>query len=128
MDDNVMAEINITPFTDVLLVLLIVFMILAALVVPPGFERTIGKAPANPSPVTILNTVPIVIDSVQHIRVDGVATTAKGLYPAMQRLAARRHSPRVTLYADTRARYEVVIRVLDAAKSAGIHDVAFVTE
>jgi biopolymer transport protein ExbD len=34
-----LCEINVTPFTDVLLVLLIVFMILAALVVPPGFER-----------------------------------------------------------------------------------------
>ena len=40
-DQEVMAEINITPFTDVLLVLLIIFMILAALVAPPGFrERT----------------------------------------------------------------------------------------
>ena len=38
-DDAVMAEINITPFTDVLLVLLIIFMILAALVAPPGFEK-----------------------------------------------------------------------------------------
>jgi biopolymer transport protein TolR len=38
-DDNVMAEINITPFTDVLLVLLIIFMILAALVTPPGFQK-----------------------------------------------------------------------------------------
>jgi biopolymer transport protein ExbD len=36
-DDAVMAEINITPFTDVLLVLLIIFMILAARVAPPGF-------------------------------------------------------------------------------------------
>ena len=34
--EGVMAEINITPFTDVLLVLLIIFMILAALVTPAG--------------------------------------------------------------------------------------------
>ena len=38
-DDEVMAEINITPFTDVLLVLLIIFMILAALITPPGFQK-----------------------------------------------------------------------------------------
>jgi len=38
-DEDVMAEINITPFTDVLLVLLIIFMILAALLTPPGFEK-----------------------------------------------------------------------------------------
>jgi biopolymer transport protein ExbD len=35
-ESDVMAEINITPFTDVLLVLLIIFMILAALAAPPG--------------------------------------------------------------------------------------------
>ncbi|HKW45173.1 MAG TPA: biopolymer transporter ExbD, partial [Candidatus Eremiobacteraceae bacterium] len=38
-DDGPMAEINITPFTDVLLVLLIIFMILAALNTPPGFQK-----------------------------------------------------------------------------------------
>ena len=38
-EDEVMSTINITPFTDVLLVLLIIFMILAALVAPPGFEK-----------------------------------------------------------------------------------------
>ena len=50
-DQEVMAEINITPFTDVLLVLLIIFMILAALVAPPGFEKELPNktriAPTN---------------------------------------------------------------------------------
>ena len=46
-DDEVMAEINITPFTDVLLVLLIIFMILAALVTPPGFQK---NCPTSPIP------------------------------------------------------------------------------
>jgi len=47
-DEEVMAEINITPFTDVLLVLLIIFMILAALVAPPGFEKELpNKNPNN---------------------------------------------------------------------------------
>ena len=44
-----MAEINITPFTDVLLVLLIIFMILAALVAPPGFEKELPNKNNNPS-------------------------------------------------------------------------------
>ena len=42
-----MAEINITPFTDVLLVLLIIFMILAALVTPPGFEKELPNHSNN---------------------------------------------------------------------------------
>ncbi|HEX3466954.1 MAG TPA: biopolymer transporter ExbD, partial [Candidatus Elarobacter sp.] len=50
-DDAVMAEINITPFTDVLLVLLIIFMILAALVAPPGFEKQLPDSNDNPPPL-----------------------------------------------------------------------------
>src|SRR5476649_2617329 len=49
--DEVMAEINITPFTDVLLVLLIIFMLLAAMMTPPGFQKSLadsGKAPPHP--------------------------------------------------------------------------------
>ena len=46
-DEEVMAEINITPFTDVLLVLLIIFMILAALVAPPGFEKELPNKNSN---------------------------------------------------------------------------------
>ncbi|MBD5656625.1 MAG: biopolymer transporter ExbD, partial [Candidatus Eremiobacteraeota bacterium] len=49
-DNDVMAEINITPFTDVLLVLLIIFMILAALVTPPGFQKELPNT--NNSPPT----------------------------------------------------------------------------
>lgn len=44
LEDGIMAEINITPFTDVLLVLLIIFMILAALVAPPGAARVYAAA------------------------------------------------------------------------------------
>jgi len=127
-DEEVLAEINITPFTDVLLVLLIIFMILAALVVPPGFERTLDNPPKPAHHITIANSIPIVIDSNQRIRVDGTPTTVPGLYIAMHALAQHRQHPRIALYADARARYELVIRVLDAAKIEGIRDVSFVTQ
>ena len=51
-DDEVMAEINITPFTDVLLVLLIIFMILAALVTPPGFQKQLPDKSTTPTKST----------------------------------------------------------------------------
>ena len=61
-DDEVMAEINITPFTDVLLVLLIIFMILAALVTPPGFQKNLPDKSDNSPAATKKN------DNIQVLR------------------------------------------------------------
>src|SRR5207248_7120687 len=123
-DEEVMAEINITPFTDVLLVLLIIFMLLAALLTPPGFERQLSN-PGRSTAATISQRVIVTIDRHGAIAVDGKMTSERGLYAAMSHAGAKAH---VSLYADARSPYGLVIRVLDAAKVAGIRDVAFVTQ
>ncbi len=109
-DDSVMAEINITPFTDVLLVLLIIFMILAALVAPPGFEKTL-RDPSSIPPThrTAPHTIEVVVNERDTIFVDGKPSSAHALYTDLQ------------------ASYATIIRVLDAAKVAGLEDVGFVT-
>jgi len=123
------TEINITPFTDVLLVLLVIFMILAALVVPPGFERRLGSACerciVDPPKVS---TALVAIAKDGTIAVNGTRTSEQGLYGIFGRIAARDARTKVQLVADTRARYALVIRVLDAAKAAHITDVSFVTQ
>jgi biopolymer transport protein ExbD len=126
--ESLMAEINITPFTDVLLVLLIIFMILAALTIPPGFERTLERPSTAPHHLSVLHSVPVVIGRDKRISVNGVTVSVPALYGAMERLHRREPQVRVALYADAHARYGLVIRVLDAAKAAGIKDVSFVTE
>jgi biopolymer transport protein ExbD len=125
--ESVMPEINITPFTDVLLVLLIIFMILASLAIPPGFERTLQQ-PGSAHRMTFSHAVPVVITQDGRIRFNGVDVSQNGLYAAMNALHEKQSHARIALYADARARYGLVIRVLDAAKAAGITDVSFVTE
>ena len=123
-DSAVLSEINITPFTDVLLVLLIIFMILAALLMPPGFERQF----AQPGKTTALVTSPRIAVSINRrgdIRFDGAPVSVQGLYASMARVGAKAH---VSLYADTHSPYGLALRVLDAAKLAGIRDVAFITQ
>ena len=122
------SEINITPFTDVLLVLLVIFIILAALVVPPGFER---KLPCNCNPAPPAHQVQPVVVSITRdgaIAVNGERTSEMGLYGILQRAAARQPRMRLQIFADARARYGLVIRALDAAKGAAIGDVSFVTQ
>jgi len=127
-DEEVMAEINITPFTDVLLVLLIIFMILAALVTPPGFEKELpnnNNAPTQQK--NQKNDIEVAVNNRGVIFVDGQRTDQTGVYSVMINERAKRGNRHVSIVADAKAPYGVIIRILDAAKIAGLEDVGFVT-
>ncbi len=79
-DETVMAEINITPFTDVLLVLLIISMILAALVAPPGFEKTLrDPSSAPPTHATAARIIDVAVNERGAIFVDGRRSNERAL-------------------------------------------------
>jgi biopolymer transport protein ExbD len=124
-----MAEINITPFTDVLLVLLIIFMILAALVAPPGFEKQLpDKNNSNaPQQQKKQDNIEVLVNEQGVIYVDGKRSDAKSIYADMQSVERKKGHRHVSLTADVKAPYGVIIRILDAAKIAGLEDVGFVT-
>ncbi len=128
-DDAVMSEINITPFTDVLLVLLIIFMILAAVATPPGFQK---ELPNNNAPNTAQQNnkkdIDVEVNNRGVIFVDNARTDETGVYAAMAN-AARTHGAKthVSITADAKAPYGVIIRILDAAEEANLEDVGFVT-
>jgi biopolymer transport protein ExbD len=129
-DDEVMAEINITPFTDVLLVLLIIFMILAALVTPPGFEKELpnsSNAPSTPQNDQKKN-IEVVVTKNNQIFIDSKQTDLRSIYGDMADVARRRgNKTHVALTGDLKADYGIIIKILDAAKLSGLDDVGFVT-
>ncbi len=127
-DEEVMAEINITPFTDVLLVLLIIFMILAALVTPPGFEKQLPNSSNSQSTANKnKNDIQIIVNEKGTIFVDGTKTDTKGIYRVMYDTIKKRGKKKISLTSDIKAPYGVIIRILDAAKRAGDENVGFVT-
>jgi biopolymer transport protein ExbD len=128
-DEEVMAEINITPFTDVLLVLLIIFMILAAIVTPPGFEKQLPNKSDN-SPQTKDDphkNIEVDVNSKGQIYVDAIPATEATIYRVMYDASVKKPHKHVSITADTKAPYGIIIRILDAAKEAGLDDVGFVT-
>jgi biopolymer transport protein ExbD len=128
-DDDVMAEINITPFTDVLLVLLIIFMILAALVTPPGFQKQLPNK-SNPNRVNNddkRKTIEVDVNERGVIFVDGKRSSEQAIYGDMADVEHRRGDLHVSIVADAKAPYGLIIRILDAARLAGLDDVGFVT-
>jgi len=127
-DAEVMAEINITPFTDVLLVLLIIFMILAAIQTPPGFEKELPNHSNNNSTKNINhNDIEVDVNNKGVIYVDGTKTDTVGIYRVMYDASKKKPNHHVSIIADAKAPYGVIIRILDAAKEANLNDVGFVT-
>ncbi len=128
-DSEVMAEINITPFTDVLLVLLIIFMILAAISAPPGFEKQLGKSSNAPTVITNThNNITVMVNDKGVIFVDGTRADAQSIYSVLGADVRKRgRNKQISLIADAKAPYGIIIRILDAARLAGDDNVGFVT-
>ena len=136
-DTEVMAEINITPFTDVLLVLLIIFMILAALSAPPGFQKQLPKknnAPQNVTKNQLIHSIDVEVTAKNRIYIDAKEVPSERLYQVMADTVAfhQKHEPtyntHISLIADEDASYNTIIKILDAARQAGDDDVGFVTQ
>ncbi|RDC73480.1 ExbD/TolR family protein [Rhodovulum sp. 12E13] len=122
-----MAEINVTPFVDVMMVLLIIFMVAAPLLtvgVPVRLPET--AAEALPSITEEPLTVTLTADG-------GVAimTTEVGqgeLVPRLQAVAAERADTRIFLRADGAIPYERVMQVMGALNAGGFNDIGLVTD
>src|SRR5579863_9762416 len=131
--DVTMAEINVTPFTDVLLVLLIVFMLLATLSVAPGFEKKNAKPCEGCDRGQTRTPIVVEVGSSDRIAVDDAVVASDGIYGAMAAAIARhasdprRLSTHIELIGDTSAPYATIVRVLDAGREAGDDDVGLVT-
>ena len=127
-DGVTMSEINITPFTDVLLVLLIIFMMMAALVAPPGFQRHFPCGCNRHHAAPAAQPLEVTIDARGNVRIGDRATDALGVYADLRRGLAVAKTRAIALDAAAKAPYGAILRVLDAAKAAGDANVTLVTQ
>ena len=119
------SEINMVPFIDVMLVLLIIFMVTAPLITPSMIALPkVGKAAAQPQ-----NPVQIMIGKDEAIQikvkttstpsnVNSVAADIAKLEPKVK-LAAAEAVP-VVISADKSIKYETVVKVMDNLQKAGV--------
>ncbi len=122
-----MAEINVTPFVDVMLVLLIIFMVTAPLMAS-AVPVELPESRANPMEQDP-NQITISIDRAGFIYLDDVAVEAGGLPAALDAVAASGGAtpPAVTLRADTGLDYGRVMAVMGELNRAGFNSIALVT-
>jgi len=121
-----MAEINVTPLVDVMLVLLVIFIITAPLLsYAIKLDLPNDPAPAaEPAPATIR----LSIDAEGTIHWDADAVTDDQLRSRLASAAAGASVPEVHVRADKATRYERIAFVMSAAQQAGLTKIGFVTE
>jgi len=123
----VMSEINITPFVDVMLVLLIIFMVAAPMLtvgVPIELPDTAAKAmPDEPEPPL---TISLAADGRVFIQETEVAEGE--LIPKLAAIAAERTSDKVFLRADGALDYARVAAVMGALNAGGFNNIGLVTD
>ncbi|GAA5048749.1 MULTISPECIES: ExbD/TolR family protein [Erythrobacteraceae] len=122
-----MAEINVTPFVDVMLVLLIIFMVTAPLLAS-GVPVELPESRANPMDQDP-EQVTIALDREGFIYIDDVLVEAGALEQALDAISgpAGAEKPLIALRADTGLDYGRVMAVMGELNRAGFNSISLVT-
>ena len=127
-DDSVLADINVTPLVDVMLVLLIIFMI-ATPMLHQGVEVTLPEM-ESPASLAIRDEDPLILTIAQndlvYIRDEPVATAL--LVDRLLPMLELRDYEAVFVKGDEEVPYGRIIDVLDVLERADIHRVSLVVE
>jgi biopolymer transport protein ExbD len=115
-EDDVMSTINITPFTDVLLVLLIIFIILASVTKEPKLPDAYNRQKVTPSQIVVI------IDGHDNIQIGAKTVSIRDAGAAFHALqeATGGQFKSVIIKADPKADYGTVLQVMDAARQVGL--------
>ncbi|MEY5003216.1 MAG: hypothetical protein RL678_1025 [Pseudomonadota bacterium] len=120
-----MAEINVTPMVDVMLVLLVIFIITAPLFTHAVKLElpTASSAPAPEKPESIT----LAINAEGKLFWNNTAVTMDELGARFTTAAQKTPQPELQLRADKSTRYEIIAQVMSAAQTNGMTKIGFVT-
>ncbi len=117
-DGNMMSAINITPFVDIVLVLLVVLMVSSVSIVKASLEVDLPKAASAGEAVS--STLNIVITDDGALLVDGAPTTTTALAALVRTQRADNPKLQAVIAADKSVAYEHVIDTIDLVKQNGV--------
>lgn len=123
---QLMSEINITPFVDVMLVLLVVFMVTAPMMIS-GINVDLPKTTSSPlsgkdEPLTITVT------DKEMVYIQDVAIEKKDLVAKLEAITKAKKDSRILVRGDKKVNYGVVMEVVGSINAAGYNHISLVTE
>ncbi|MBC6442457.1 MAG: protein TolR [Rhodobacteraceae bacterium] len=122
-----MSEINVTPFVDVMLVLLIIFMVAAPLLTV-GVPIQLPKTAAAPLPRKEEEPLALAISADGQLVLQNEPIKREQLIPHLRTVAAERKDARVFLRADGAVPYARVMEIMGALNAGGFRNIGLVTE
>ena len=121
----VMSEINVTPFVDVMLVLLIIFMVAAPMMtvgVPIDLPETQAKAlNSDTQPITVS------VNPAGEIFLQETPIAIEEVVPKLEAIATTGYNERIYVRGDTNADYGTVMKVMARISAAGFKNLGLVT-
>lgn len=122
-----MSEINVTPFVDVMLVLMIIFMVAAPLLTV-GVPIKLPETAANAMPTEQEEPLTITLTADGLILLQNSEVGDTELIPKLQAIAAERASDKIFVRADGAVAYERVAQLMGALNAGGFNSIGLVTE
>jgi biopolymer transport protein TolR len=122
-----MSEINVTPFVDVMLVLLIVFMVAAPLLTV-GVEVNLPKTAAEALPSESEEPLTVTLTAEGTIVIQTTETPEADFLTRLRGVAQERSDDKVFLRADGSIPYSKVMEVMGAMNAAGFGNIGLVTD
>ena len=122
-----MSEINVTPFVDVMLVLLIIFMV-AAPMLTVGVPIELPKSAAQPLATEQEEPLTIALSSDGKIVLQNIEIKNENLIEKLVAVAEERTNNKVFLRADASVNYAAVMEVMGALNAAGFNNIGLVTD
>jgi biopolymer transport protein ExbD len=130
-DDAIISEINITPLTDVMLVLLIIFMVTATFFVSePALRVELPPAVSSELVTREQGEITVIVSRDGTLLVAGQPVAEKDLTTALmaQARAVKSKDKVVVVRGDREAAYGKVIWIMDAARLVGLRHVSLATQ
>ncbi|MCP5087097.1 MAG: protein TolR [Rhodobacteraceae bacterium] len=122
-----MSEINVTPFVDVMLVLLIIFMVAAPLLTV-GVRIELPKTAATPLPSEQEEPLALAMTADGQLVLQNAEIDRATLIPKLKAIAAERTDDKVFLRADGAVPYAEVMQIMGALNAGGFTNIGLVTD
>lgn len=124
---RLMSEINVTPFVDVMLVLLIIFMVAAPLLTV-GVEIELPKTTAKALPSEKEQPLTLSITKEKDLFLQDTRVIFSDLIPKLKKIAEQRNDKRIFIRADGENTYSTIMEIMGALNNANFNNISLVTE